>query len=145
MSEKPICAVEGCGKPAYVEVFLYDFISTTIEVFCQRDETCGFLCEQHLEENEASAEINPKDIGFRSKPGTIEDLHFPEGRPKKGIRSIKEVVDEVRSDMEVGKGPVPTSLRRYRIMTFYKYTNQYAAKGFSVYRPIPGYESPEEE
>lgn len=50
---RPLCAVEGCEEPAIVEVFLEDIIGfrETFHFF-EQDESCPFLCREHLKQNE---------------------------------------------------------------------------------------------
>jgi hypothetical protein len=59
---KPRCAVEGCAKPAAVEVLLYDVYhdgaDQAYDVFCEQDFTCPYLCGTHWRENENGCKIS---------------------------------------------------------------------------------------
>jgi hypothetical protein len=50
------CSVPGCGNQAAFEVFLYDVYLAVRKVFFRTDQTCRFLCPEHMVENEAAAE-----------------------------------------------------------------------------------------
>ncbi len=49
------CSVEGCGRAADVEVRLYNVYHDGT-VFDERDDTCPFLCQRHVAENEQRAQ-----------------------------------------------------------------------------------------
>ena len=51
----PKCSVENCTNDAYFEVFLYDvYIQGESDTFFESDETCPYLCKNHMVENENS-------------------------------------------------------------------------------------------
>lgn len=62
------CAVAGCGNRASVEVILYDVYQHG-EVYFERDETCPYLCCDHMVENESQAR------GARMPRGHIDYPH----------------------------------------------------------------------
>jgi hypothetical protein len=49
------CAVEGCERPAEYIVMLYNYRDELQEEFYEQDQSCPFLCEQHMTENEQQA------------------------------------------------------------------------------------------
>ena len=61
----PKCSVDGCDEPAEVEVILYDVYHSPPAVFFQRDQTCSFLCGEHMVENEGRAQGERKPRGPR--------------------------------------------------------------------------------
>lgn len=60
------CSAEGCKRPAEFEVYLYDYYPSANAEFFEQDYTCPFLCEQHMEENEARAK------GVRESRGSVD-------------------------------------------------------------------------
>jgi hypothetical protein len=59
--------VEECQRPAAYEVYLYDYYEMPDgdEEFFEQDFTCPFICEEHMQENEALAR------GFRRPRGVV--------------------------------------------------------------------------
>ncbi|MFN6528251.1 hypothetical protein [Nostoc sp. ChiSLP03a] len=60
------CSVRGCEKPPEYEVYLYDYYPLYHEEFFEQDQTCPFLCEHHMEENEFLAD------GLRTPRGYVK-------------------------------------------------------------------------
>jgi hypothetical protein len=118
----PRCAVPGCDRAAVVEVIFYDVYPSddghVDDVVYEQDETCPYLCMEHLSENEARCQRVTLDLPHEQKLLTAEEL-----------RAAPEIREPA--------GPV----RRYRDggSLHYSYTNRCGGNGFSIYRPLKGW------
>jgi hypothetical protein len=84
-AEHPQCAVDGCIAPAHVEVRLFDvYLHHVPEVFDQQDQTCPFLCADHLRVNEEKAQ------GERRPRGSVIYPYTNRGRAQ-GFSTYREL------------------------------------------------------
>ena len=67
------CSVEGCDSKADYEVVLYDYYQSYSEAFYEQDFTCPFLCQKHMDENEANAKGERRPRGVVYYPYTNKD------------------------------------------------------------------------
>jgi hypothetical protein len=118
--QTPGCAVPGCDREAVVEVILYDVYQYTddgvYDVFYDQDESCPYLCLEHLSENEARCERVTLDLPPGRTSVTAEELVAASQR--------REPAGQMRSYRSGG--------------LWYPYTNRYSGNGFSIYRPLTG-------
>jgi hypothetical protein len=71
--EKPKCCAPDCTRDACFIVYLYDiypYYDGNADIFCQRDYTCPYLCDQHMAENEEKARGTREPRGFMQYPYT---------------------------------------------------------------------------
>jgi hypothetical protein len=61
---KQKCCVKNCTNSADYKVYLYDCYQDIKEIFVEQDETCGFLCSEHMIENEQSCRGERKPRGY---------------------------------------------------------------------------------
>src|SRR5690606_38866076 len=47
------CSVEGCSNQAEYEVLFYSYYVEMNRVHFKQDYTCPFICDEHMQENEA--------------------------------------------------------------------------------------------
>ena len=69
MELKPICSVSDCRKVAVCKVFRQDFDIAGGEPICDPDDSCPYLCREHLTENEQQAK------GIRNLRGLVTYPH----------------------------------------------------------------------
>jgi hypothetical protein len=96
------CSVPRCSNLACVEVRLFDIYRhvDSFEVFDQQDNTCPFLCGQHLSKNEQEA------VGTR-KPRDVTRYPFTNRHGAQGYttyRSLEVKVDSYREMVDFGEG-----------------------------------------
>jgi len=78
-TEETKCKVKGCSNPADYEVFLYDYYAETNNTFFERHQSCGFICEYHMQINEEKADSKREPRGFVSYPYDIVPVHVSGG------------------------------------------------------------------
>lgn len=49
------CSVDGCKNQAEYEVIFYDYYTGINSVHFAQDYTCPFICDEHMQENEAGS------------------------------------------------------------------------------------------
>jgi hypothetical protein len=64
------CSVKGCQREAEYRVILYDVYVNEEEVFFDQDNTCPFICGNHMAENERQAKGVRKPRGEMLYPYT---------------------------------------------------------------------------
>lgn len=71
------CSVHGCITQADYEVIFYDMYryGGRAEVFYERHNSCPYLCEQHMSENELGAVTRLPDPDFRAYRGIVDYPH----------------------------------------------------------------------
>lgn len=67
------CSVPGCTSEAAYEVILYDLYLEAGDVFFEEDETCPFICREHMRENEARMEGQREPRGDVRYPYTNQN------------------------------------------------------------------------
>jgi len=68
------CSVEGCERIADFDVILYDYYLKRNEEFVEQDQTCPFICKQHMGENELRASGERRPRGTTTYPYTNQQL-----------------------------------------------------------------------
>jgi hypothetical protein len=81
------CCVEDCLNLADYEVVLYDYYPNMNKTFYEQDDTCPFLCQHHVDENEKKAEGSKAPRDVTSYPYT--NKHNAQGHSKYNL--LKEV------------------------------------------------------
>ena len=81
------CSVAGCDNVATCEVILFDVYMHDGSVFFEQDDTCPYLCAQHVLENEEGIKGERKPRGSVQYPFTNKNgaQGFSIYRPLKGI------------------------------------------------------------
>lgn len=64
------CSVPECTTEAAYEVILYDLYLEAGDVFFEQDETCPFICPQHMSENEQGMQGQREPRGGVTYPYT---------------------------------------------------------------------------
>lgn len=74
------CSVHGCDRDADYAVIFYDvYPHSDVDVFYQLHESVPYICQQHLNENEAGAENGSEDPKVRKYRGHVRYPHTPSG------------------------------------------------------------------
>ncbi len=124
----PGCSVPACERDAVVEVILYDVYldgnDRFHDVFYAEDETCPYLCYEHLQENENRC----RELRESEMPSTSET---PVGATR--FISVEELVTR-----PISLGERTPKRRTYRGAFTYPFTDQHRAKGFNIYRSLHG-------
>ncbi|MGB4284774.1 MAG: restriction endonuclease [Bacteroidales bacterium] len=92
-----ICSVDGCNSRAEYEVVLYDYYQHNSETFYEQDFTCPFLCQKHMDENEAKAKGERRPRGVVYYPYT--NKHAAQGYSK--YNPLKEVYPQLFDSGEI--------------------------------------------
>jgi hypothetical protein len=71
------CSVSGCSEEAKYEVIFYDVYLDLpdVDVFYERHESCPYLCQQHLNENERELETDLDNRKCREYRGMLTYRH----------------------------------------------------------------------
>lgn len=76
----PNCSVDGCASDANYEVVFYDvYPHGEIMVFYEPHNSCPYLCQKHLDENERGAETGLPDANLRRYRGMVNYPHAQSG------------------------------------------------------------------
>jgi hypothetical protein len=73
-----MCSVPNCDKAAAYEVVFYD-VYRSKEVFYKLHESCPYLCDPHMIENEDGAETGLADVQLRKYRGLVKYPHTRSG------------------------------------------------------------------
>jgi len=73
----PRCCAKGCNKEARYEVIFYDVYldPNEVTVFYEQHESCPFLCQMHLAENEREANSELHNKNLRQYRGSVDYPH----------------------------------------------------------------------
>ena len=71
------CSVTDCKNEAEYEVFFYDVYLHVgqVDVLNEQHESCPYLCQQHLNENERGAQTDLGDERLRRYRGGVQYPH----------------------------------------------------------------------
>lgn len=72
------CSVKGCNQPAEYEVIFYDVYlhpTNPVTVFYERHESCPFVCQEHLSQNERNAKTQLDKPELRAYRNHVDYPH----------------------------------------------------------------------
>lgn len=78
MKQNRECSVRGCRKSADYEAIFYDVylhLYGDVRVFYQAHESCPFICQEHLNENERNAKTSLANPRWRAYRGSVQYPH----------------------------------------------------------------------
>jgi len=76
----PKCSVKSCSSNADYEVIFYDvYPYSEVTVSYERHESCPYLCQHHLDENERGAKTGLADENLRRYRGVVDYPHARSG------------------------------------------------------------------
>jgi hypothetical protein len=73
----PKCCAQGCNHEAEFEVIFYDVYlqRSGVRIFYEPHESCPYLCQSHLTENELEAKTELSDKSLRRYRGSVDYPH----------------------------------------------------------------------
>ncbi|WP_256815811.1 restriction endonuclease [Cytobacillus sp. Bac17] len=111
------CSVPGCTNNAEYEVYLYDYYDSIDEEFFEQDYTCPFICNKHMNVNEANARGEKRPRGSVHYPFTNKNLARGYTRYHPVLEVYFEVINEGlpvnNSSLRVDFTDINTELIKY--------------------------------